>query len=619
MTINEYTENAVKKYLRTVLFVDDKIFPPDSSTATEHAGEEVVHIPLIPDTDNKGGATRQKANASPGQPEGSAKTETDTTDHQEGSEATQEVNPKEIVDGFAKYGIACSLYQPQESDFLLNSDSWPSDSTDDAAETSDGTSEAEDNVPPLIALCEHADVFILDWKLTNGSDGSDSPVPRIIHELINKSKKAGNPKPIRFCAIYTLQNKDTVLYDLKTKLVSLYPSLTIDGRVKKIVLEGMTIRIYGKPGTSGNQESVVTPSELAKEIIKDFTSEYEGIMSATALYGIATVRDNAKRILDKFPKEMDPELVLHAGLTIKEKNIVADITSLLGDEISSVLSDMDLNDDLIYNLCAEAISKCSFKLFEKNESDKSDKFNSIFSEKATSKSAKKYLQNIFIQKTYFPEISEEFLKKKYFKKDQFEPDQNVLQGFRKIVERQLMKRSKVIFGALSSLFCQRTIYSHKKILHFGTIVRKVFPDGNHTQEYFLCLMPSCDSIRLKDTDINERNETYPIPHKFPFWKLDLVLNEGEQRTHGFYVESCGKYLALCAKGKIRDKLHLFEFFSQQGSVIFNRNIISTVGSVKYEWIAELKPAHIQRIAEGVSREFSRVGLTESEWLRLLCW
>ena len=37
---------------------------------------------------------------------------------------------------------------------------------------------------------------------------------------------------------------------------------------------------------------------------------------------------------------------------------------------------------------------------------------------------------------------------------------------------------------------------------------------------------------------------------------------------------------------------------------------------KYEWIAELKTEHAQRAAEEFGREFSRVGLTESEWLRI---
>ena len=36
----------------------------------------------------------------------------------------------------------------------------------------------------------------------------------------------------------------------------------------------------------------------------------------------------------------------------------------------------------------------------------------------------------------------------------------------------------------------------------------------------------------------------------------------------------------------------------------------------YEWIAELKTEHAQRAAEQFGRELSRVGLTESEWLRI---
>lgn len=34
------------------------------------------------------------------------------------------------------------------------------------------------------------------------------------------------------------------------------------------------------------------------------------------------------------------------------------------------------------------------------------------------------------------------------------------------------------------------------------------------------------------------------------------------------------------------------------------------------WVAQLKPAHAQRVAESIGRELTRVGLDESEWLRL---
>ena len=37
-----------------------------------------------------------------------------------------------------------------------------------------------------------------------------------------------------------------------------------------------------------------------------------------------------------------------------------------------------------------------------------------------------------------------------------------------------------------------------------------------------------------------------------------------------------------------------------------------------EWVAELKPLHAQRVASYLGSEVSRVGLVESEWLRLFC-
>ena len=43
--------------------------------------------------------------------------------------------------------------------------------------------------------------------------------------------------------------------------------------------------------------------------------------------------------------------------------------------------------------------------------------------------------------------------------------------------------------------------------------------------------------------------------------------------------------------------------------------VTTVDGIELTWIAQLKPAHAQRIAEALGRELTRVGLDESEWLR----
>jgi hypothetical protein len=48
----------------------------------------------------------------------------------------------------------------------------------------------------------------------------------------------------------------------------------------------------------------------------------------------------------------------------------------------------------------------------------------------------------------------------------------------------------------------------------------------------------------------------------------------------------------------------------------NRWVFQTVGELpNLHWIADLKPAQAQRVANRYGATISRVGLTESEWLR----
>ena len=46
-------------------------------------------------------------------------------------------------------------------------------------------------------------------------------------------------------------------------------------------------------------------------------------------------------------------------------------------------------------------------------------------------------------------------------------------------------------------------------------------------------------------------------------------------------------------------------------------IFSSIYNEKYEWVLELKDMHAQRVINSYCSILSRVGLDESEWLRLL--
>jgi hypothetical protein len=105
---------------------------------------------------------------------------------------------------------------------------------------------------------------------------------------------------------------------------------------------------------------------------------------------------------------------------------------------------------------------------------------------------------------------------------------------------------------------------------------------------------------------------------FPFWRLNLVLKS--DNLAAFVVEDSHSTIRLSVGGKIRDKLWLSNVKLDDGWAK------STPEELRFEdieqineiyWVAQLKPLHAQRIALHVGSEASRVGLTESEWLRLV--
>ena len=104
---------------------------------------------------------------------------------------------------------------------------------------------------------------------------------------------------------------------------------------------------------------------------------------------------------------------------------------------------------------------------------------------------------------------------------------------------------------------------------------------------------------------------------FPFWRL----NGTGARGHGLAIlDPDIEYQHLTATGKIRDKLWVRKFQPEGDCMVAHETdgvfeFPSKEGTV--QWVGELKPLHAQRIAAHLGSEASRVGLVESEWLRLI--
>lgn len=575
--LDHFVRDTVVNYLQSVVFVDDKIYthqsprdyeviPPGFFSGLKPQFAEGTKV------EDEAPAINEEQVASTGVPEGGSS----AVNQANIAEILEEYHPRELMESFARYGVVCALYEPRVG--------FKSDSTS-----------------VLFRLCEKADVVILDWDLHN--DDGDG-VSALIAELIKKSA-ADLPHHVRLCTLYTDRpSLQPIMQDLLQKLEKQGCTVeVVDGKLQ--LISGATrITIFGKPHTAGrppeDKPYEVEEANLADRVISEFASLHHGLMPAFALHGLASVRRNTKRLLDRFHAELDGAFLLHRALVMNDHDAFDELPNLLSDEILAVLEDTRLDSTLVNSIASAAVDQLSVAKSKR--------------EWTTSNGAT-LDQNLTFRK--FLLAGESGMREALKESNQLK--ELGAKGFRGIKGKILTDFDDMIKSSdesltekLAALFCNRTQYRDDgRKLSFGTVVRH----KNSEDEawcYSVCLMPICDSQRLTGSC------------KFPFWRLKPdARNANDGKRNGVVViDPEGKTQCLAAGGKIRAMLWLQKFEpGLDHNVVATRNDnifkFNTAGII-IEWVAELKPLHAQRIAAHMGAEVSRVGLVESEWLRLFC-
>lgn len=545
--LEHFSRAAAKNYLQSIVFVDDEIY----SNASGHPVVVTSELPLF-----KTPFTNTAVQQSP-----ATETEIGTK--------TVPYHPKQLVESFAREGMVCALYEPVE-DFKT-----------------EPTSE-------LFKLCERADVVILDWDLF-GQDGRN--ILPLLGNLVNQSQSS-LPHHSRLCVIYTtkpdLTRVSGAIYDYLGK-----EGLTVEDVRDSTLIAGATrIIVLGKPNVPGRTEEAkaleVAEDKLADRVIEEFARMHRGILTSYALHGLASVRQNSKRILDKLHCDLDGAFLLHRALLIENEEAFEQIPELLAEEILAILLDNQLPADDVSQITADTASKLTLHGVTWPQVDKK------------TPAEIEQLARSFLG-AGAAAIAGQYEVKMEDKKD-----------------RDLAKKLHTSMGCeksnaekkLASLFSLRTNYfgSQLPLLSFGTIVRWAADNGNdRTYAYALCLMPICDSVRLKG---GKENRT-----SFPFWTLKT--NRGGGSSRGIVVPTNeGAYVELYASGKPRDMLWIDLFSAAESGVVASERdgsefFFSGNEKKRLEWVAQLKPAHAQRVAHDIGQSFSRVGVVEAEWVRLL--
>jgi len=310
----------------------------------------------------------------------------------------------------------------------------------------------------------------------------------------------------------------------------------------------------------------IKESSLAAKLIEEFVEMNSGILPSYALHGLAAIRRNSKRILDRFHGDLDGAFLLHREFVSTSEEAFDQLPELLAEEIRAVVEDESLSPSLAKRIATAAVA--------------SDHVSTKDKELVAQLQAKT--------------------------------------NSRKVAEK-LHEAGEVPNGhlRLAALFSSRTQYSSaSRKLGFGTVVQyrpKYSKKRTHWQ-YAICLVPTCDSLRLKTTQ----------PAQFPFWTVELETYNGTSRRNGMVLAlDNGLCISLSASGKAGEKLwtDLFTIDKRTKTVI----AVRAKGAYKYagtqrtiEWLGQLKPLHAHRIAHEITGALSRVGVSEAEWLRLLC-
>ncbi|MCY4392007.1 MAG: response regulator receiver domain [Chloroflexi bacterium] len=441
-----------------------------------------------------------------------------------------------------------------------------------------------------VKAARRADIVVLDWTI-EGTVGDEALA--ILQEIL-KSDDQG--QRLRLIAVYTQGPDLNTIRDRVQGAIDPFHEghdVKLDGfRLSKGPLH---IVVLAKEGIASSSPELGIPTAtdggLANRLVEEFALMTGGLLWNAAIAGIATVRDNAHRILAKFEKGLDPAYLGHRLMLPHPPDAQEHVEEALGAEIVSVIEEHQPGSHA--NL--EAIGAW-LTLREAEGLRLSEPFSFESSRDSVDAWCELLLGGVDAPGVALPpNVGKAALRKR------------ATEPF--VGDQEAAKRSDRGFAALLSL---KTRYPGRvPRLTIGTVLRTGEPNE---REYFLCLQPKCDSVRL-DTLTG-----FPLAPLIPLETAEvggsgedlrlIVEPEPDQWEH-FGIETKPSDLTI----------RFFEPNSTQrgGEVLASRDGVGFYFAddhgKQYWWIAEMKDEHALRVAGEVASALARPGPNDSEWLR----
>lgn len=443
--------------------------------------------------------------------------------------------------------------------------------------------------PPAKTISLDHNAEVIESKEDEDDAPEDDPRGEFACGLIRSI--ASDTDGIKVILVYT---GDIKLRDICESIKSCIPNAKYEEESLSILSERIIVAVRAKYNESEDQfnhdtqlkQFIVKYDDLPQCIVKQYIRFTDGLIPNFALKALSIIRHHTPKILSVFSKDLDMGYLVHkASMEFPEegKNMLVHI---FGEAISDLLGviSFDTNDwsdawiesflsETTKEICGVSILR-SHKLIKQlleSNSDSLDLNTSRLMWKLIQADSNLTEKDKKIIKNNRSDLST------LFEKD----GEDVSNSNRRFA---ILTHHKNIFQPLSL----------PPTLSLGTIVK------DKDNKYYVCIQQRCDSVRLNE----ERR----------FLFLPLV----EKGKNAVLVSSD---LRL-GPAKASYAIKTIKFAPKEGQTTIiatkdnERFIFKSIYNEIFEWITDLKDLHAQRIANTYTSELSRVGLDESEWLRI---
>lgn len=476
------------------------------------------------------------------------------------------LDAKLVADGFAEKGIVCAILQPRRN---------------------------EEVTERTVVVARRSDILVLDWDFYG--DEGDTAIDLLLAVLRDDERDHRR----RLVAIYTAgPSLRAITRRIHDELRRVYGQraatrrndFVVDAAVARVVVYAKPDSRIGKTMRAARKR-VIAYERLPAVLITEFATWTRGLVSNVALKSVAALRANTHQLLRKLAPDLDFAYLWHRAVQGDPNEAEEHLVSIVAAEFRSILDDTDVRS-------AAGLDAISEWLERGGVTNYAQRFG-----EAGHRSVQDVLDLLQFGTAGETEDSKRMIERfSRLKADKAHKKSAAVAAFAPSAAAAL--RSNEQFALLTSL---RTQYRRPlPRLSLGTIVSS---GRGVARRYWVCLQPRCDSVRLHGA----------VP--FPMLSLDSTTEEP------FHVLLPGNRRRKPVRLAVRPRPYRLEMIpfsasasAAAGCVLAGEGVrgftFIDVRRKTYRWEGELKFEHAQRLAEMLAREFSRVGLTESEWLRL---